>query len=276
MQACGLTETGLVRLHNEDRFLIDSALGLAAVADGMGGHLSGEIASSCALAALARSLAAPSDNGSGDHDPDPDATEVDLRWDSISRLRSAVSEANAQLFQENMARGLAEGTGMGSTLTGLQFLPALGAIVAFHVGDSRLYRYRDGVLVQLTRDHTAYQLALESGATGALPPSNLLLQAIGPGADIAPDVLLHAVRAGDLFLLCSDGLHGWVPHAQIDALLASAGVDDLEADCAGLLGLARRYASRDNVTALLVRFDTVAASHQNIPDAAASDSAGPA
>jgi len=254
MRACGMSEAGEVRTRNEDRFVVDDALGLVAVADGMGGHMSGEVASSGALAALAASLAEgqarwPQMGEEGD----PDATDLDLRWNGTVRLRRAVDCANALLYEENRARGHADGDGMGSTLTGLQFLPALGAVLSFHVGDSRLYRYRDGLLVQLTRDQTAYQLALESGAPGELPPRNLLLQAIGPAPAVAPDFDYHEVRAGDLLLLCSDGLHGWVPHAEIAALLRRE--DDPGAACAGLLALSRRHASRDNVTVLLARFD---------------------
>jgi protein phosphatase len=253
MRACGMSEAGEVRTRNEDRFVVDDDLGLVAVADGMGGHMSGEVASSGALAALAASLAEgharlPTMGEEGD----PDATDLDLRWNGTVRLRRAVDCANALLYEENRARGHADGDGMGSTLTGLQFLPALGAVLSFHVGDSRLYRYRDGTLVQLTRDQTAYQLALESGAPGELPPRNLLLQAIGPAPVVAPDFDYHEVRAGDLLLLCSDGLHGWVPHAEIAALLRRDVA--LHVACAGLLGLSRRHASRDNVTVLLARF----------------------
>lgn len=261
MQACGMSEAGEVRTRNEDRFVVDDALGLVAVADGMGGHMSGEIASSGALAALAASLAGGQAHsppmGDGGEQGDPDATDLDLRWNGTVRLRRAVDCANALLYEENRARGHADGDGMGSTLTGLQFLPALGAVLSFHVGDSRLYRYRDGTLVQLTRDQTAYQLALESGAPGELPPRNLLLQAIGPAPAVAPDFDYHEVRAGDLLLLCSDGLHGWVPHAEIAALLRRE--DALHAACEGLLGLSRRHASRDNVTVLLARFDAAGA-----------------
>ncbi len=257
MQACGMSEAGEVRTRNEDRFVVDDALGLVAVADGMGGHMSGEVASSGALAALAASLAGHTQLQKMEEEGDPDATDLDLRWNGTVRLRRAVDCANALLYEENRARGHADGEGMGSTLTGLQFLPALGAVLSFHVGDSRLYRYRDGTLAQLTRDQTAYQLALESGAPGELPPRNLLLQAIGPAPAVAPDFDYHEVRAGDLLLLCSDGLHGWVPHAEIAALLRHE--DALHVACAGLLGLSRRHASRDNVTVLLARFDAAGA-----------------
>jgi len=277
MQACGMSEAGEVRAHNEDRFVVDDALGLVAVADGMGGHMSGEVASSGALAALAGSLADSRAGNqdwppAGDEAGDPDATDLDLRWNGAVRLRRAVESANALLYEENRARGHADGDGMGSTLTGLQFLPALGAVLSFHVGDSRLYRYRDGVLVQLTRDQTAYQLALESGAPGELPPRNLLLQAIGPAPAVAPDFDYHEVRAGDLLLLCSDGLHGWVPHAEIADLLRHE--EQLHAACAGLLALSRRHASRDNVTVLLARFDEAGA-HIDAKNIAARASSRP-
>lgn len=271
LHACGLSEAGQVRAHNEDRFLLDTARGLVAVADGMGGHQAGALASSRTLAALAEGLVDLANPGQPGTLPDPDATEVDLRLNCSVRLRRAVLHANTLLYQENCARGHADGKGMGSTLTGLLLLPALDAIASFHVGDSRLYRYRDGELVQLTRDHTAYQLALESGVAGALPPPNLLLQAIGPASEVAPDVACHAVRAGDLYLVCSDGLHGWVPHARIAAVLAGAAA--LEQACAELLDLAARYASRDNVTALLARVDADAAPGEKNSGGRASDRA---
>ena len=256
----GLSETGPIRRHNEDRFLVDTALGLAAVADGMGGHRAGAQASTDTLAALQAALAAP---GNDDVAPqDPDATAVDARWRHIIRLQQAITQANAALYRRNRAHGRADGQGMGTTLTGWQWLPALAAIVQFHVGDSRLYRYRDGVLCQLTRDHTAYQLALESAAVGALPPQNLLLQAVGPAPSVTPDIALHAVYAGDLLLLCSDGLHGWVPHAELQQALDDAG-SDLDAACAHLVALAKLHSSRDNITAVLARFAATDRLHPN-------------
>jgi len=248
----GLTDTGDVRRHNEDSLLIDRALGLAAVADGMGGHLSGEVASAGALAALHEWLAGHPDPDLH-QDDDPDATAINQRWRHTALLLHAVERANAVLYAENRARGHADGAGMGCTLTGVRLLPEIDALVAFHVGDSRLYRYRDGVLAQLTRDQTAYQAALESGAPGALPPQNLLLQAVGPAAVVTPEIALHEVQPQDLLLLCSDGLHGWVPHAELEQLLARAGAP-LAALCEELIALAKRHSSRDNITALLLRF----------------------
>lgn len=247
----GLTDIGNVRTHNEDCFLIDRVLWLAAVADGMGGHRFGERASSGALAALQASLSRQQDRGDAPA-PDPDATAVNPRWRHAVALRHAVEQANAALYEENRQHGHADGTGMGCTLTGIQVSPDMDAFTAFHVGDSRLYRYRDGVLEQLTRDQTAYQLALESGTPGALPPQNLLLQAIGPGATVAPDITLYDLRRHDLLLLCSDGLHGWVPHGELEQLMAQPAA--LPTLCGDLVDLAKRHGSRDNITALLARF----------------------
>lgn len=261
VQVSGRSDTGAVRRHNEDRFLVDAALGLAAVADGMGGHRLGAVASADALAVLRAALEEPAGadkdrDGAMDTDPDPDSTAVDRRWRQAGAVRRAVGAANTALYRSNCARGHADGQGMGTTLTGWQWLPELAAIVMFHVGDSRLYRCRDGVLVQLTRDQTAYQLALERGGDGALPPQNVLLQAVGPTAAIAPDIALHGVRAGDLLLLCSDGLHGWVPHEALQARLARAPAA-LDVLCDDLVALAARYGSRDNVTAVAARWDAI-------------------
>jgi serine/threonine protein phosphatase PrpC len=247
-----LTDTGTVRAHNEDAWLIDRALGLAAVADGMGGHHAGARASAGALAALQAYLSVPPDQVRAAVS-DPDATTLDGRWRQAVALREALGHANAALYAENRQHGRADGTGMGCTLTGFQLLSGRAAFTLFHVGDSRLYRYRAGALVQLTRDQTAYQLALESGAPGALPPPNLLLQAVGPAAQVTPDIALHDVRPQDVLLLCSDGLHGWVPHAELAEVLARHDTP-LPALCTDLVARAKTHGSRDNITALVARF----------------------
>lgn len=251
----GVSDTGDVRRHNEDCFLIDPELGLAAVADGMGGHLAGEVASADALAALHAYLAARrKDLHARRHETasDPDATSLNPRWRSMAALLRAVERANAAVYGANRERGHTDGSGMGCTLTGIQAVPGMDAVVAFHVGDSRLYRCRDGVLLQLTRDQTAHQLALEAGTPGPLPPQNLLLQAVGPASEVVPDIALHDLLPGDLLLLCSDGLHGWVPHAEMEQLLGQSGAS-LETLCVQLVALAKHHSSRDNITALLAR-----------------------
>jgi protein phosphatase len=154
------------------------------------------------------------------------------------------------VHEANLADGRGEG-GMGATLTGFWQCRPGGPLVVFHVGDSRLYRCRDGEIAVLTRDQTLYQQALEAGVGEDLPPRNLLLQAIGPTAVVAPDVELCAARVGDLYLLCSDGLYGSTPHAAIAQALAGTSAGTLDTCCAELIELAKTHGSRDNITAVL-------------------------
>lgn len=250
--AYGLTDVGLVRQSNEDNFLIDPLLRLVAVADGMGGHDGGEIAARLALETVRAALGAvdPKKSSPGDA-ADPDATWQDEHMPAVVAVHEAVDAANARVYGANLQGGRGEGSGMGTTLTGFwQSLPD-GPLVIFHVGDSRLYRYRDGELAVLTRDQTMYQQALEAGVSGDFPPRNLLLQAIGPTATIAPDVKACTAHPGDLYLLCSDGLYGNTPHAAIERVLAGAHAQSLEHCCADLIALAKTHGSRDNITAVL-------------------------
>jgi protein phosphatase len=255
--AYGLTDVGLVRKSNEDNFLIDPQLRIVAVADGMGGHDGGEVAAHLALSTLRVALqgADPQrctipEGGVGDV-LDPDATWQDEHMCAVLAVHQAVDHANAQVYGANLRKGHSEGGGMGTTLTGFWQSVPDGPLVVFHVGDSRLYRYRDGDLAVLTRDQTMYQQALEAGVSEDLPPRNLLLQAIGPTAEITPDVKVCAIQRGDLYLLCSDGLYGNTPHAAIAQALARASAQSLDRCCAELVESAKAHGSRDNITAVL-------------------------
>jgi serine/threonine protein phosphatase PrpC len=245
--ACGLTDTGTVRPSNQDNLLIDSALGLVAVADGMGGHAGGAIASTEALLLLVQEL-----NALHPHPADPDHTWTGAAPRSVHAAQDAVRKVNARIYQMNVAAGLGDGFGMGTTLSAL-WQPEPGApVILLHVGDSRIYRWRGGALQQLTHDHTLYQQALERGMPEPLPPRNLLLQAIGPGPDVEPDVAALPLEPGDLFLLCSDGLYGDARPGAIEAILARAAADNLESACAALIEMAKQDGSRDNITAMLL------------------------
>ena len=243
--AFGMTDTGTVRPSNEDNFLIDPALGLLAVADGMGGHEAGEVASSDALIALAHYIGARAAAGHGAAMP---MTPGD---DPMVTLYQAVEFANQRMYQTNVENRRGHGGGMGTTLTGIWQPMADGPALVFHVGDTRLYRLRAGSLVQLTRDQTMYQKAIESGARQNLPPRNLLLQALGPSCGIKPELQTRPVTPGDLYLLCSDGLHGAIADEQIAAVLGEAQEQDLGASCAQLIAMAKSNGSRDNITVVL-------------------------
>lgn len=256
MLACGATDVGTVRKSNEDNYLLDEALGLAMLADGMGGHAAGEVASAGVLGAVrdyvtAHAPGLPAADAEARREADPDATWSDPAAGALRLLHAAVAHANASLYAQNCARNRADGGGMGTTLSGFWHASPAAPLVVFHVGDSRLYRLRGGVLAQLTRDQTLYQQALEAGMLDQLPPRNLLLQAVGPSSALTAEVRSHRTEPGDVLMLCSDGLHGSVPHADIESALALASRDNLDQVCARLIEMAKVYGSRDNITVLV-------------------------
>lgn len=258
--ACGLSDPGRVRRANEDHLLIDPSLGLLVIADGMGGHACGALASETALQRIAATVsaacAANRCAGGGSITPgDPDATVHDDALDAIRTLLDALDQANATLYALNTREPDASERGMGTTVTGLWHPPACDLLVAFQIGDSRLYRYRDGALLQLSRDQTLYQQALDLGNIDCLPPRNVLLQALGPLPSVAPVVETHPRAPGDRYLLCSDGLYGEVPHHEIEAVLAAVSADTLVAGCQRLVELALDAGGKDNVTAVIACFD---------------------
>lgn len=256
-QAYGITDVGTVRQSNEDNFLIDETLGLVVIGDGMGGHDGGEIASASALLAVRDFIA---DSVQKDQialqkkvvDYDPDATWSDATMPAVKILFDAVEHANTLLYQQNLANYYGEGRGMGTTLTGLWQYLSEGRLVVFHVGDSRLYRYRNGEFSMLTRDQTMYQQAIDAGAVDNLPPTNLLLQAIGPNPKVKPVVRSHIYQPGDLYLLCTDGLYGNTPHSAMEEIMQHTQAHQLEPSCAALIALAKEHGSRDNISALLI------------------------
>lgn len=258
--AFGLTDVGPVRATNEDNFLIDEALQLLMVADGMGGHAAGAVASAATLVAVREYLqraAVGATTFAVDHltppallQRDPDSTQSDPNTDAVALLTQAVRFANTELHAQSLANRALRG--MGTTLTGLWRSPDDEAVLVFHVGDSRLYRYRAGALSQLTHDQTLYQQALDMGAIENLPARNFLLQAVGPAPDVTPEVRALRVLPGDVLMLCSDGLHGSVPHGDIEQTLADASAATLAQASARLIALAKEYGVRDNITVLLV------------------------
>lgn len=261
--AFGMTDIGNVRVSNEDNFLIDRELGLVAVADGMGGHEAGEIASADALVSVAhyiRAVAAQDpalgqEYTAGNFDPtahDPGTHWTEENMAIMTTLHNAVEFANQRMYRINMENQHAEGGGMGTTLTGFWQAVAGGPLFVFHVGDTRLYRLRQGQLTQLTRDQTMYQHALELGVRHNLPGRNLLLQALGPSHAVIPELHTCTPAPGDIYLLCSDGLHGSCPDQAIANILATAVPSDLGNACVRLIDLAKLSGSRDNITVVLL------------------------
>ncbi|MGH7408903.1 MAG: Stp1/IreP family PP2C-type Ser/Thr phosphatase [Candidatus Methylomirabilales bacterium] len=242
------TDSGRQRDHNEDSLLAAPEAGLFAVADGMGGHEAGEVASAMALAALREALAPPG------------RSPAALRTSALEALAAGVRLANRQVFEVGQHRP--EDARMGTTL--VTTLIRDGEAVFASVGDSRIYRVRDGTLDQLSRDHS---LVGELVARGEMTPEearhsphkHVITRALGVEPAVEVDAWSEALKPGDLFLLCSDGLTDEVTDPEIlDTLLA--GGPDLEAACQALIDLANRRGGRDNITALLVRYEAAPAS----------------
>ncbi|MBF0417257.1 MAG: serine/threonine-protein phosphatase [Magnetococcales bacterium] len=257
------TDVGRVRTLNEDVFLVDEQIGLLMVADGMGGHDAGEIASRKVVESIRTALRMSTGLDPATHTPHPlpdvappvsqdDERTVDEAPNPIfNMVNTAIHRANAAVNAHNIERGYPDGMGMGSTLVGLWMPEFSQRPLIFHVGDSRIYLYRQGSMRQLTQDHSMYQQWLNYGSHGQAPAQNILLQAMGPANVVAPDIAFQDFVSGDLLLLCSDGLSSMVSAHRIVEVLRAAGEENLEASCQQLIELAYRAGGRDNITVIL-------------------------
>ena len=262
MRFAARTDIGRKREHNEDNFLVDRRMRLFIVCDGLGGHHGGEIASAMAVNVTREHLR--------DHRTtlDRHAGAASERPEVLALLREAVTVANARVHE----RGRLSGTGraMGTTLSLLLLLG--GRAYVAHVGDSRIYRFRGGVLDQLTTDHSLLQevqlglLALSEnpGAVAAAVTKNQITRAVGVHPDVEVDVASWELRPHDRFLLASDGLHGPVDDRTLAASLESADPDQL---VARLVDLANAAGGPDNITAIIV--DAPEVLETDLPAAAA-------
>lgn len=232
------SDIGRVRKKNEDSFLVDEALGLYAVADGMGGHQAGEVASALALETVRAAIAAADTN------------------DAESSLALAIEEANRRVFAESLARGHAQG--MGTTLTLLWLVDAERAIVG-HVGDSRIYRLRGSDWVQLSHDHSWVQVQIDEGHLSPAeahrhPLRNVITRSIGFEPTITGDVLALERRPGDRYLLASDGLTGKLSSNELRTALAAAGEGgtDGRVTVDELVAAANARGGEDNITVIVL------------------------
>jgi len=238
LRSAASTHVGMKRQSNEDRYAIVPDLGLYLVADGMGGHKAGQVASHLAAEGSIRAIEA-------------------LQGASVSlaeRLRHAVACANREIFTAAQAKP--ELSGMGTTFVGMLF--GGDRLALAHVGDSRAYLLRQGRLRGLTDDHSIVGELLRrheiSEADAAQHPHrHVLTRALGIRPRTEPDLAEMTPQEGDVFIMCSDGLTGFVDDEEIAEHLMSE--PDLEAAAAALVDTANRAGGQDNITVLLVRYE---------------------
>ena len=237
-ESAGATHTGRVRKGNEDSFRVDDANGIFIVADGMGGHAAGEIASALAAETVLDYLGRSADRSTG-------GAEV-----AILEAFAAAQRAMILCCEDDPRT-----RGMGTTLTVALFDPR-GVVHVGHLGDSRLYRLQAGELTQMTQDHTWVQQEVESGrlnaeAGRAHPLAHILTRVLSADEPSGPDLLSAEVLPGDTFLLCSDGLHNHFDSRTIEEMLvADAPTPEIVAQ---LIRTANRRGGTDNITAVVVR-----------------------
>lgn len=247
----GLTDRGCVRESNQDSFLIHEGQGLYVVADGMGGHAGGEIASGLAVKVIYDVYSQPED---------PEATIADFsaiypaeHGQTFERLRYAINRASQAIQAEAVVRPSCRGMGTTVVMLSVEHNTAFIA----HAGDSRAYLIRPDGLRRLTRDHTwiadqvrAGLITEEQATTSQY--RNLLTRTVGIEARVNSDTTARRIEAGDRYLLCSDGLHGVVTDAEIFRLVLNhsprLGVERL-------IQLAKERGGPDNVTCVVVAFE---------------------
>ena len=249
VKACGLSDVGLTRAHNEDYFEIDPQHRLYVVADGMGGHSHGEVAAQLAVTAIRDFIARTADRD----------TTWPFAMDSRLERHSNLLKMAVRMAHDHVLRAISkDGSlyGMGTTVVGVLLAGDTAAVA--HVGDSRAYRLRDGRLEQLTQDHTWVNEQVVAGFLSkeqarSHPLKNVVTRALGGESDVLVDVRELDVRPGDLFLLCSDGLTGMLSDADIrDRLAADQSLHEI---CRALINDSNARGGIDNVTVVLLSIE---------------------
>jgi len=246
------TDIGKKRKHNEDSFFSDDALGLYIVADGMGGHAAGEVASAQAVKSIREAL----EGGRPLLESFAKTPTLEARELVAQLMERAILQACADIY--SIAGSDMGKRGMGTTVVAL--LAAGKKAVVGHVGDSRVYLFRNGRAHQLTEDHTIIQEQLKRGLitkeqVATAENRNVITRAVGIQPSVAVDTLVTDLLPGDLYLLCSDGLHGYLSEDELPALLS---VEPRSKLAESLIDLALQRGGKDNVTAIALSVEAEA------------------
>ncbi len=233
------TDVGVVRSGNEDTYLMANERGLFVVADGMGGHAAGEVASEMAARLIAERYA-----------PVKGMSDDELMGQMVGAIRSA----NAAIFERTVTEH--DKRGMGTTATALALLPTRYLIG--HVGDSRAYVLRGGVLSQLTKDHSYVQEQVDAGRLSpedarVHPYANVITRCVGSNGDVVPELFVGTLDPDDLLLLASDGLTGMIEDEDLHGILSQEST--LEEKVDRLIAEANRRGGLDNITVILVHVE---------------------
>lgn len=247
----GLTDVGCKRDHNEDCILVRVDLGLFIVADGMGGHNAGDVASKLAAASLVSFFEAT--RGQTYFGQPPDGFDH-LDVDGL-RLLFGLIKANEDVYRVSARQGAHHG--MGSTIV-VAYITRDGSVHIGHVGDSRCYRIADGEIEQLTHDHSFVNDVLR--AKPDMPaeqlanlPQNIITRALGMREEVEPSIRSEPTVPGDVYLLCSDGLSGQVSREDIHEIVGTG--QDPQGSCQELIDASNEAGGKDNVSAIIIRID---------------------
>ena len=243
----GISDTGSIRTENQDSIYLDKGGSFVLLADGMGGHERGAEASQAIIDLLPQYLS-----------PERIAHELGeiTKVEGVppeviclfSLIDKGVNRVNKMLYEKNVNEGVDRF--MGSTLAGLAQLQKQ-YIVWFHVGDSRIYRYRNNALNQLSEDHSAYNEWKRKGGTGGEPAKNIVTRAIGPKEGVITDINWEERRKDDLYILCSDGLNDMVSDDRIADIIAES--SDVDSMAVNLVTAALDAGGKDNTSVIVCR-----------------------
>jgi PPM family protein phosphatase len=247
----GTSDVGRKRTQNEDAYLLLEEESLFCVADGMGGHASGEVASRIAVEEMAEFFRM---TGRDDEATWPFRMDPARTYDE-NRLLTGVKLANVRIFERAATDQRLRG--MGTTLVAAHVAKGRGTLLVGHVGDSRAYVFRRGTLRQLTEDHSLLNdyrksRSLTPEEIESFPHKNVIVRALGMKDTVDVDLAKQELEDGDVVLLCSDGLSGMVPDARMAELLR-ANVGDLRRAGQALVDAANEAGGVDNVTCVLVQ-----------------------